>query len=130
MKKYLIIALLSPLFWSCATEETQPEENGELMRLTEEIRSLKSAAGEQDSAMNAVFLTFNEIEDNLSAIYEREGNISQHRLDDVELQDDVKTRIGDEIQAINELMANNKDLSIPHFNQFIQRILTLTSIPG
>lgn len=110
MKKYLIAVLLLPLAWSCATEDPAEadKQNGELLRLTEELRALKAESDQKDSTMNALFTTFNEIEDNLVAIYDAEGNISEHTLDDVELQPTAKDRITAEIQAINELMNDNK----------------------
>jgi hypothetical protein len=109
MKKFLYFALMLPLAWGCAAEEVAPKDDAELMRLTEQVRELREASADKDSTMNSLFLTFNEIEANLASIYEKEGNISSHQLDDIELQEDAKTRISQEVQAINELMVRNKE---------------------
>lgn len=135
MKRYwfVLIALLS--LSACSNEDKEQQLNGELMNLTEQVRTLNDEAASKDSTINELLLTFNEIEENLGAIRDREGNIARHTMDDVELQEDMKTRITAEIQAINQLMADNKakiaklykqlktkNVKISEFEKLVQRL--------
>jgi len=112
MKKSLLsLVLISLFFVSCETTENPDAagvNNPELTKLQDENKRLKNELAEKDSTVNEFFNAMNEIEDNLVAIYEKEGTIAMSRMQDVELAGDSKTRITEEINAINELMAENK----------------------
>ena len=111
MKSPILLALFAVLLFSaCSSDdaETTTVDNPQLLELTEENRRLRAEMAEKDSTVGAFFEAMNEIETNLLSIYEKEGNIAAHRLDDVELAGDAKERITNEINAINELMASNR----------------------
>ena len=97
---------------SCAGEGTT--ENGgedevsseELARLKSENRALQDQLTEKDSALNESILLFNEIEQNLAMINLKEDEI-RLRSNNVELAEDGKQWILQEIQNINYLREEN-----------------------
>jgi len=75
------------------------KRNGELS----EINTL------QDSLLNDFMMYFNEFEDNLAMIKERE-NIINMSTTDPEFQEDRKTQVLEDIQTINSLLVQNRSI--------------------
>lgn len=115
--KYIITSLLfSSLLISCnATSDDATDSNSgeseELARLRSENRELSNQLVEKDSVLNESIMLFNEIEENLAMINLKEDEI-RYRSNDIELAEDGKQWILQEIQNINYLReANQKKVS-------------------
>lgn len=139
--KYLLYSLiLSSLFISCngessTTDSTNSIENEELARLRSENRDLQDKLVEKDSAINQSIMLFNEIEENLAMINLKEDEI-RFRSNDIELAEDGKQWIIQEIQNINYLreanqkkvkelnsQLQNKNLEIAEFKAMISKLM-------
>lgn len=94
----LIIATSSILF-SC--------NQGKVKRLEEEKTALEAERVRQDSILNEYLSTFNEFESNLQAIKEKE-NLIQMGASNPEYQQEGKDAIIADIQAINDLLDQNR----------------------
>lgn len=76
--------------------------------LEAENKKLKQELAVKDSAINQSIRMFNEIEENLSLIAQKQGVINLNAKDP-ELADGEKSRIIEEITAINTLLQENKE---------------------
>lgn len=110
MNKFLFIAALLILTAACTPDTTEagpgisPEE---LAQLKSENKLLQMKLNEKDSAINESIMLFNEIEENLAKINLKEDEI-RFKSKDVELAEDGKQWILQEIQNINYLREANK----------------------
>ena len=109
--------------------------NEELARLKSENRALEDRLVEKDSVLNESFMLFNEIEENLAKINLKEDEI-RFRTNDVELAEDGKQWIIQEIQNINYLREanqkkvkelnvklNNKDIEISELKSLVSNLM-------
>lgn len=112
MKKYFIILLLIPFVYACNSGES------EIAKLKEEQQKIIDASHQKDSIIFAIVQSFNEIEDNLAVIKEKENIISLSTKDATEFEKNRRTRIIEDIQLINSLMIENK-LKIASMNKSI-----------
>lgn len=116
MKQFFYPFLFSALLAACNTspetiDNGGNEESEELARLRSENRALEGQLLEKDSVLNQSIMLFNEIEENLAMINLKEDEI-RFRSNDVELAEDGKQWILQEIQNINYLReANQKKVS-------------------
>ncbi|MEO9257977.1 MAG: hypothetical protein ABI207_06320 [Crocinitomicaceae bacterium] len=109
------------LLSSCKGEKKPNEklqENTELVRLKGEVRSLKLEKTNKDSLLNESIYTFNEIQNNLARIGNKENEI-RLKTEDVSLSPDNKKWILQEIRNINFLREENS-LKIKKLNQQLQ----------
>lgn len=107
MKKIFIVLMVVGTFYSCNQKE--------LKSLREEVQILHMESGEKDASLASFMDSFNEIEKNLAEIRERELNIaikSSEKKDNANIQAQIK----EDIQVINELIAENKK-TIEDLNQ-------------
>ena len=102
MKKYLIILLLIPFVFACNSGES------EIAKLQEKQQKLIDASNKKDYIIFAIVQSFNEIEDNLALIKEKENIISLSTKDATEFEKNRRTQIIEDIQLINALMIENK----------------------
>lgn len=100
MKKYLIL-LIIPFFFSCG-------ESAEELRLKKQVDSLKSITSGDEIAITEYLKAFNEIQQNLNEIKEKESIITTRTVGDVELEETDVDGITNDILAIYELMQENK----------------------
>ncbi len=111
--KHLIYSLfIVTLFMACNTspETTDSVNSGdseELARLRSEVRDLENKLVEKDSVLNESIMLFNEIEENLAKINLKEDEI-RFRSNDIELAEDGKQWILQEIENINYLREENQ----------------------
>lgn len=139
MKHISFFFLLSIIFISCnsGTDANGGEsgESEELAKLRSENRALQGQLEEKDSVLNETIMLFNEIEENLAMINLKEDEI-RFRTTDVELAEDGKQWILQEIQNINYLREANqkkveelnkalkdKNLQIAEFQAMITNLL-------
>ena len=139
MKNFLAITALAFLFVACSGEEggseTSDGDSEEVARLKSEMRELENQLAEKDSVLNETIMIFNEIEQNLAMINLKEDEI-RFRSNDIELEEDGKQWIIQEIQNINYLReANakkveelnvalqNKNLQIEEFQNMITNLM-------
>lgn len=112
MKKTLIYSFFLFSLIACQEEKKEAASDAtdpEIEKLKEENEKLKSELGTRDETINETMRLFNEIEDNLSAIRQKENIINLSRNNDPEFQQDQKERIVEEIQLINSLLEENKN---------------------
>lgn len=113
MKKLIYLALLTITtgFFSCKsdvnTTESDSNNSEELAILKSQKRELEAQLADKDSVLNESILLFNEIEDNLAMINFKEDEI-RIKSQDVELAEDGKQWILQQIQNINQLREDNK----------------------
>ncbi len=111
MKRLFEGIFLMMIVVSCAGEATTDTANDEsssedIARLKSENRALQDQLSEKDSALNESIQLFNEIEQNLAMINLKEDEI-RLRSNNVELEEDGKQWILQEIQNINYLREEN-----------------------
>jgi hypothetical protein len=114
MKKYAFYTLFFAVLM-CAVA-CNPEDNSviETVNADEgdsvnaEIKKLKRELAMKDSAINQSIRMFNEIEENLSQIANKQGVINLNAKDP-ELAEGEKSKIIEEITAINTLLQENKN---------------------
>ena len=107
--KYILFLLPAVLLGACGNEKkgtTVIEGTGSPDSLMQENEMLKKELAAKDTAINQSIRMFNEIEDNLALIGQKQGLIN---TSDPELQGSEKDKIIDEIQAINTLLEENKN---------------------
>lgn len=140
MKRILFFSFLAVFLIGCKEEGTTGSdsnagESEELARLKSENRALEDQLVAKDSALNETIMLFNEIEQNLAMINVKEDEI-RFRSNDIELEEDGKQWILQEIQNINYLReANakkvgelnkalkNKNLQISQLESMIQNLM-------
>ena len=102
MNKQIIILLIT-----LATLSLTSCNKGKVDELTKKTQELARINQLQDSLLNDFMMYFNDFEDNLSLIKEREQIISMS-TDDAEFEVDRKQKVLDDIQMINSLLDENK----------------------
>lgn len=140
MKRIFSISMVFMFLFSCQeggseTSESTAGESEEMARLKSEMREMEAQLEEKDSVLNETIMLFNEIEQNLAMINLKEDEI-RFRSHDVELEEDGKQWILQEIQNINYLReANgkkveelnkalkNKNLQIAEFQNMITHLM-------
>ncbi len=95
----LLIALATLSLTAC--------NKGKVEELTQKTQELTRINQLQDSLLNDFMMYFNDFEDNLALIKEREQIISMS-TDDPEFEGDRKQKVLDDIQMINSLLDENK----------------------
>lgn len=122
MKKFLIIFAFVPMLVSCNQEKVD--------QLSQENAELREETASKDSTINEFIQTFNEIEENLALIKEKEDLISANA--NVENTHNAREAIILDLKSINSLMAENKqklaslnekvqssDIRISEFNRMV-----------
>lgn len=104
MKKILFYLLLVSIFAGCQNTGN----NEEIEKLKAENARLQGEAYSRDSTINDYLLSFNQIQENLAVIREKENIITINTKNGTELQSDARDKINNDIQLINELMEKNK----------------------
>lgn len=105
MKKYIFIIMALPLFFSCGNNG-QSEEDRIKDSLNTANSDLKGQVNKKDSTIESFIRSFNQIQDNLDQIKEKEKLI-----DNSSKEGDVKNKedqIVSDIQMIYQLMDQNK----------------------
>ena len=110
-------------------------ESEEMARLKSEMRELEGQLNAKDSVLNETIMLFNEIEQNLAMINLKDDEI-RFRSNDIELEEDGKEWILQEIQNINYLREANakkvielnkalqdKNLQIVEFQNMITNLM-------
>lgn len=92
---------------------------GKISELEQKNKALMAANYEQDSILNDFMGSFNAFEDNISAIKERENLIGMNS-DDPELRKDGKDQVLEDLQSIDDLLNQNRQI-IEDLNQKIEQ---------
>src|SRR5690606_35553839 len=108
MKNFALgITFLSALLvGGCGALDNGAKEELEKMKL--ENARLAEELGGRDQQFSDIMSDFNEIENNLLTIQNKEKSIAASNPENAETQGDAKARIEAEIQSINDLMDANK----------------------
>ena len=101
----LLIGLFTTTSCNQAELEKLREEN---LKLETELQAVEDVNQLKDSTINDFFSAFNEIEDNLAVIREKEQGLKKQRVKG-ELNNSVKEQIIGDIKDINGLMAENRE---------------------
>ena len=107
MKKYLFIFLSVQLMYACNNGDNEP--NPQVEKLNTENQKLLDESNRKDSTINSFIQSFNEIEENLAVIKEKEKIITMNS-GNAEVQKSKEDQIVTDIQTINELMSKNKEM--------------------
>ena len=101
---FVLVALMAMVlsFSSCNTHEE------ELKALQLSKDSLLTQLNGRDSTIDTFFESFNEIQDNLAAIKEKENVINMNTSGDFESTPEMKDQIQNDIQTIYDLLQENK----------------------
>src|SRR6478609_6499361 len=108
---YALMALSLQLATGCNPDETSVIETvntEEGDSVNAEIKKLQTELRQKDSAINQSIRMFNEIEENLSAIANKQGVINLNAKDP-ELAEGERSKIIQEITSINTLLQENKE---------------------
>ncbi len=102
---FVLFALMSMVFGftSCNTHED------ELKALQLSKDSLMNQLNGRDSTIDSFFESFNEIQDNLTAIKEKENIINMNTSGNFESTPEMKDQIQNDIQSIYDLLKANKN---------------------
>ena len=100
MKNYLLIAVVALSITAC--------NRAELDKSNKKTDSLLTVVQEREASLNEFITSFNEIETNLDSVAIKQNIISQNSDKQAELKPNQKDRINSEIQAINQLMEENR----------------------
>lgn len=102
MKKLMFVLLAVAVLAGCKGKKSDEEVNP----LQVENDRLRAEYVAKDSTLNALFASYNEIEENLALIKEKENLIRKAGTGDLSM--DAKTRIATDLKLIAELMEKNK----------------------
>lgn len=104
MKKYFLLLMILPIFFSCNTNKKEIE------RLKLQNDSLAIAAGQKDESIINYLRDFNDIQGNLDSIKQAEKIISLNTTStNGELNQNSKDKIMSDVQLIVNLMQKNKN---------------------
>ena len=106
MKRFILaLGVVAVLFSSCGKQELE-EKIITQQKLQDSIEAVISI---KDAEMESLFQELNAIEQSLSDVSAKYGNVNKLKNTSGEkVNKDTRARITDEIQNINELLANNK----------------------
>lgn len=96
----IIIVPITVLFFGCGNNNRE--------RLANQLDSLNKVTGERDSMINDFLVSFNEIENSLDSITQRQNIIMDDVKSRTELKNTTRERINDNISEINKLMEKNR----------------------
>jgi predicted nucleic acid-binding Zn-ribbon protein len=82
---------------------------GKIKQLEQKTDSLMQQAYQKDQSLNEFLTAFNEIQDNLDSIKEKEMIITETTKDRTELKKTDKDQINEDINSIYELLNNTQD---------------------
>lgn len=102
MKKILILLLAVLPFVSCVSKSTAEKTN-------HERDSLMSVVAQKDSVINDVFTAMSAVSENLETIKMREKIINKSVTAGGEIPKQSITQINEDIQAINQLLQENRE---------------------
>jgi chromosome segregation ATPase len=108
MKNLSPLLILLLILISACKNNTSDLPVAEIERLNKENQELKNKLNNKEEEINSFIQSFNQIEDNLAAIKEKE-NILRKNTEGSELIKTKQEQIADDINAINELLAKNKE---------------------
>jgi len=100
MKKYFLFAAIGLSLSACNQKELADSNH--------EKDSLAAVVSERETALNEFISSFNDVERNLDSVAVRQHIITVNTDKPGELKPDQKTKINNEIAAINELMERNQ----------------------
>ncbi len=104
MKKFLIFAMgLAVIFTSC-----NPKESEEYKVLQAKADSLEGMTHAKDNSVTDFIVAFNQIQNNLNKIKEKENIISINTKNNPENKEEMAQKINEDIQSIYDLIAQNK----------------------
>lgn len=98
------LATASLLFTAC---QNDPNADPRYRQLREDTDRAQALVAERDSTINALFETFNKINDNLREIRVKQGQLTSPTSAEGQ---DMEERIMSDIRGIDELLAENREL--------------------
>ncbi|MFH1321954.1 MAG: hypothetical protein ABII90_15045 [Bacteroidota bacterium] len=104
MKKSILFLLLIPVLFSCNTAQMESE----IAQLNEEKQKLIDETNRKDSIIVTIVQSFNDIEENMDIIKQKESIIALNTKDATEFKVTRRDKIIEDIQMINKLMDDNR----------------------
>ncbi len=105
MKKIVYSLTFIALCFSCTNDTVDAEKQ----KLMDDMKSLRAEMADKDSSFTQVLSYFSDIQNNLNEIKKREGIVTEASAGGDGLTENKKNMIVDDLQAINALMAENKN---------------------
>lgn len=102
MKKILVSVVAIALLAGCENHKQELAQAGKMND------SLMSVVASKDAVINDFLGSFNEIENNLMTVTQKQNMVSSDAASGTELKKPTKERINEQITAINDLMDKNK----------------------
>ncbi len=106
-KHILAFTAAFALLQACTPED--PKTSEPYRQLEEDQRLTEAQVAEKDSSINALFATFNRISENLRTIRSKQGGLMAPE-GGLEAGADMEQRVMGDLEAIDVLLAENKDL--------------------
>ena len=104
--KYFIPVLVIALFMGSCTSKKMEQQ---IAQQNSEIQRMKNDSIQKDSVVNALFASLNTISENLSLITARKQMVAESATAEKSKSQDVREKILQDIQAINNLMDENRN---------------------
>ena len=105
MKRFILaVSVIAFLFSSCGKKELENKIITQ-QKLNDSIQAVVTA---KDNEMEALFQELNSIEQSLSEVTAKYGNVNKLKNTSGEINKDTRAKITTQIQDINELLNNNK----------------------
>jgi chromosome segregation ATPase len=105
LKYFIPVLAISLMMGSCTSKKTEEKIN----QMNAQILKMKSDSIQKDSVVNALFASLNTISENLSLITARKQMVAESATAEKAKNQDVREKILQDIQAINNLMDENRN---------------------
>ena len=102
MKKLIFVAVIAFTITACDNRQAEVDQ------ANRQKDSLAAIINERETSLNDFLTTFNEIEQNLDSIARKQNAINVNVDNQGELKKSTKEKINDNINAINQLMNENR----------------------
>ena len=107
MKHFIFYLFITIAIVSCKSGENNKETLVEIEKLNKENQELKNQLQNKDSEINSFMRSFNDIQQNIDAIKEREKLVKENTAN-IELQKSKQDIIAEDINKLSELLSDNK----------------------
>ncbi len=120
IKIYFIILLAGSLFFGCDNKEKEEAYQSRISQLKAREQELQRQVQEKEAAFGSFMASITDIEKKLREIRAREMNIEMTQQEEALSPEDLRTRISEDLDMIEKLIAENKQ-SMKNMDNRIRR---------